>query len=242
MGLSDKVRTVFAAASRDEASRYVLAERAARRLHPEAILSEKDRSWLRDTEFRAAYERLDPYNLRRLDRAWNLKEFARHALDVPGDTAECGVYQGLTSYFICKMTQGAGKVHHAFDSFEGVSPPNAVDGDYWKAGDLATPEDFARDALSEFPSVEFHVGWIPVHFSRVEARPFSLVHVDVDLYQPTLDALNFFLPRMSPRGVVLIDDYGFATCPGARAATDEACAVSGHHIVELSSGQALILT
>ena len=47
------------------------------------------------------------------------------------------------------------------------------------------------------------------------------VHVDVDLYEPTLASLAFFYPRMNPGGVMVCDDYGFTTCPGATKAVDE---------------------
>ena len=35
-------------------------------------------------------------------------------------------------------------------------------------------------------------GWIPSRFEEVKDKNFSFVHIDVDLYQPTLDSLNFF--------------------------------------------------
>ncbi len=240
MSLADRRRRLWAAARGDEESRYVLAERAAAWLHPDAVLSEKDRFWLSDTEFRRDYDRLDPHNRRRMDRAWNLKEFARATRSIEGDTAECGVFHGLTSYFICREIQGTGKTHHGFDSFEGLPAPGPDDAGYWAEGDLTASEQVARANLAPFDFVEIHRGWIPEHFGRVADRTFALVHIDVDLYEPTRDSLEFFLQRMSPGGMVVLDDYGFTTCPGATKAADEACAAAGYPVIALSSGQALV--
>jgi O-methyltransferase len=53
--------------------------------------------------------------------------------------------------------------------------------------------------------------------------------------------LNFFWPRLVPGGIVVCDDYGFTTCPGARSAMDEFFAELGVGIIELTTGQALAI-
>ena len=69
--------------------------------------------------------------------------------------------------------------------------------------------------------VVFHEGWIPDRFGDVAETRFCFVHLDVDLFQPTRDSLGFFYPRMVDGGLIVCDDYGFETCPGARRAVDE---------------------
>jgi hypothetical protein len=69
--------------------------------------------------------------------------------------------------------------------------------------------------------IVIHAGWIPDCFSEVVDRSFCFVHIDVDLYEPTLASLEFFGSRMVPGGIIVCDDYGFETCPGARRAGDE---------------------
>jgi hypothetical protein len=89
--------------------------------------------------------------------------------------------------------------------------------------------------------VTFHVGWIPHTFAAVEDRRFALVHIDVDLHAPTHDALVFFFERLEPNGIVVCDDYGSAYCPGARKAFDEFFADRPESIIELPTGQALVV-
>ena len=45
---------------------------------------------------------------------------------LPGDTAECGVWTGTSSWFIFEHFVGSGKVHFGFDTFEGLSKPSAA--------------------------------------------------------------------------------------------------------------------
>lgn len=239
MGMLGVLQTVVRAI-RDEEQRYLVADRVAQRIHPHAILSERERYWLYDQEFRAAFRRFEQRDLRRMDRAWMIGQMTEHAIDVPGDTVECGVFRGLMSYLICQRIVGSGKRHHCFDSFEGLSDPGTEDGHFWTSGVLAASENEVRSNLADFDFVDYHAGWIPDRFPDVDDRRFSLVHIDVDLHQPTADSIEFFYPRLSPGGVMILDDYGFRTCPGARHAADAFAADNGVNIIECSTGQGLV--
>lgn len=240
MGLKEKLSTLVAASRGDSEARYLLAERVAARLHPDAVLSDHSRWWLRDEEFRAVYSRFHRPSFRRtMDRFYLLDQLAQFACDVPGDTAECGVFEGLGSSVICRRTQ-PGKTHHAFDSFEGLSTPLSIDGDYWSTGDLHATEAEFRSNLAEY-DVVVHAGWIPDRFADVADLEFSLVHVDVDLHEPTLDSIEFFYPRMSERGVMVFDDYGFDTCPGARTAVDDFFASQPERVLHVPTGQGVVV-
>ena len=53
-------------------------------------------------------------------------------------------------------------------------------------------------------------GYIPACFAQFPADTrFSLVLVDVDHYQPTVDALQWSWPRLNRGGYLLLDDCGF---------------------------------
>jgi len=88
--------------------------------------------------------------------------------------------------------------------------------------------------------VFYHKGWIPQRFADVSESDFCFVHLDVDLYQPTLDSLQFFYDRMPRGGIILCADYGFITCPGARQAMDAFFAAKKENIVCLPTGQAFV--
>lgn len=220
--------------------RYRLAERLAAWIHPQAVLSGRDRIWMRDSEVLAIYDQFKPAHARReWDRMYLLDQLATLIEGVDGDTVECGSYQGMSSYVICHRTQ-PGRRHHVFDSFEGLSAPGVADGPHWAPGDLSAQEQVVIDNLSGFDVVTYK-GWIPSRFAEVSERKFALAHIDVDLYEPTRDALEFLYPRVSPGGVIVCDDYGFGTCPGAKRAFDEYMSDKPERVLSIPTGQGLIL-
>ena len=173
-------------------------------------------------EYLVRFNEIDGMNT---DRRWMLYQLMRLVRNVSGDTAECGVFNGAGSYIICKVTQEDGlhhRTHHIFDSFEGLSKPSEFDGKHWREGELSCPLKTVTENLSEFNNISIHKGWIPQRFSEVEHNNnFCFVHIDVDLYQPTLDSIEFFYSRMNKGGLILCDDYGFTSCPGATKAINE---------------------
>ncbi len=226
----------------DEPARYKLAERASGFLYPRYKFSEYGRSFLRDESFLRWYEESEGRgNYHSLDRKFAFDQLAQLALGIPGDTAECGVFRGASSVLLCRRLAGSDKEHHLFDSFEGLSQPSCTDGAYWREGDLSASEETVRETLRDFPFVQYHRGWIPDRFPDVADRSFSFVHIDVDLYEPTRDSLAFFYERMSAGGVILSDDYGFESCPGARRAFDEFLADRPEPLVHLPTGQAFLI-
>jgi O-methyltransferase len=210
---------------RDPLLRFFLLQKVGRWLVPQYRFNWPQLAWWNDEWFNAYLERFDELTSNNADRHWVLAQLMRLVVEVPGDTAECGVFKGASSYLICAANRKARdrKVHHAFDSFAGLSEPSEKDGSFWERGDLACSLDVVRSNLAEFDedAVSFHQGWIPDRFADVSDQRFSFVHIDVDLYEPTRDSLAFFYPRMQARGIILCDDYGFTTCLGATAAFDE---------------------
>jgi predicted O-methyltransferase YrrM len=224
--------------------RYAWGERVFAAFVPDVRLSEFGRSFFHDAEFIADYERFDRQNYRSLDRKFALKELLPLALRRPGEVAECGVFRGASAFLIARALRrnGGGRRLHLFDSFAGLSAPEAADGGYWAAGILACRREDAAANLAEFADlVAFHEGWIPERFTEVGDSRFCFVHLDVDLLQPTRAALEFFYPRMVAGGLILCDDYGFETCPGARQAMDAFFADRPEPVVHLPTGQGLVL-
>ncbi len=211
-------------------------------------LYNKNLSWLTDPEFLSEWSKFPGAVGSIHERRFNLFNLSKIVRDIPGDLAECGVYHGAGSYLMLSATEGTDKTYYGFDSFEGLSAPKQQDvvgsevAFRWEKNDLKVEEDIPRQNLVRFSSrVVFYKGWIPERFNEVSGRVFSMVHIDVDLYEPTRDALEFFFPRLSVGGVVVCDDYGFETCPGARKAMDEIAERHSLSVVHLTTGQGIII-
>lgn len=205
--------------------------------------------------YRAALEAtgtvVTPFNV--FQRYETRRQMCRYLLataDVPGLRAECGVYRGASALLFCrtlKAQRGAydGEGMYLIDSYSGTSPAMEQDlipvkdadgatrmSEFFPAGKTDVTADLVRGFFaSEFPRAKIQAGWIPAVFSRLPDAAWSFIHLDVTLYEPTLAALEYFHPRLSPGGIILCE--GSIFCPGAEAAVRQYCEHSGASFVLL---------
>lgn len=156
---------------------------------------------------------------KRLDNLqWCMKEILRH--DIPGDFIETGVWRGGTTIFM-RGFLASHDVKDRFvwvaDSFEGV-PPSSYEED--KGVDLSASvlpvlavslervkELFSRYDLLD-SQVKFLKGWFKDTLHTAPISKLSLLRLDGDLYESTMDALNALYDKVTPGGFIIIDDYG----------------------------------
>ena len=229
---------IFLGIKRDKDLAFNLVIKLAGRILPEYRFTWPQMAWWQDSGFNEYLRRFDEHKGFNTHRRWALKQLLRLTANVPGDTAECGVYKGCSSYAILESNVYSiiPRWHHIFDSFEGLSSPSSKDSDYWMLGDLSIGEEIVKQNLAEFDKVTLYKGWIPSRFDEVSEKQFSFVHVDVDLYQPTLDSIVFFYDCLSDGGIFLCDDYGFDTCSGATVAIDEFLLSKPEKMISLPDG------
>jgi hypothetical protein len=213
-------------------------------------LYNKNLVWIYDEEYIAAWQKFPMSKKGRMfihERKFNLFNLARSIRSVEGDIAECGVFHGGSSHLMLTATDGTSKHLFGFDSFEGLSEPK--ESDYvtqkhtfkWKKHDMSFDENTTRKNLEKFNGrFSLYKGWIPERFNEVSQNRFSLVHIDVDLYEPTMSSIEFFYPRLSVGGFIVCDDYGSEACPGAKKAMDEYAASIGAKVVHLTTGQGIL--
>jgi len=167
-------------------------------------------------------------------RFLNLAQLVRQA-PASGIFAECGCYNGHSTHVIASMMKLSGRnvPLYVFDSFAGLSPPTSEDqggnsnasrmydrmqsGEQLFAADLET----VRSNLAEHTNIQYFPGWIPERFAEVADKNFAFVHIDVDIYAPTRDSLEFFYPRLAKGGFIQIDDYNSIDWPGCNKAVNE---------------------
>ena len=226
--------------------RFEILRLLAGMLLPEYRFKWPQMAWWQSDLFNAYLDRFGERYGNNSDRRWMVSQLLRLIAEVPGDTAEVGCYRGAMSWLICNSNKQVAKkkfrMHHLFDSFEGLSHPGSSDGDHWQAGALACGESQVKANLVSFAG-QFctYKGWVPERFSEVADRSFAFVHIDVDLHDPTLEALKFFYPRLTPGAILVCDDYGFTSCPGATLACDRFLADKSEAMVQLADGGGFFL-
>ena len=193
----------------------------------------------------ARYRHLaEPYTLVSADRLYVLYTLALNAVQLGGDFWECGVYKGGTARMLAELLSvhaGPGVKLRLFDTFSGMPETNA-ELDLHRKGDFSdTSLEAVRGVVGNPERVEFHPGWIPDTFRGMADSEIALAHVDVDIYRSVLDCCEFIYPRLKRGGVMVFDDYGFPTCPGARKAVDEFFAGRPESPIVLHTGQAVAI-
>jgi len=187
--------------------------------------------WQAYKSFKGSWTDSDSKRIRFLNLAQLVRQSPRNGL-----VAECGCLKGHSTHLIATVMAQSGfgtTPLLVFDSFQGLSEPSEID---LQSSDLAAFMDDCKRSgkkpfgvelptvmknLREHKMIQFFEGWIPDRFQEVADRKFALVHIDVDLYEPTRDSLQFFYPRLLPGGAIQIDDYNFANWPGATVAVNE---------------------
>jgi hypothetical protein len=174
--------------------------------------------------------------------AFLLYSLVKATANLPGDIAEVGVFMGCSAKIICEADDK--RTVHLFDTFEGLPAISGFDDSgLFKQGQYASSLDSVRDYLRQYRNVCFYKGLFPETAGPVGDKTFSFVHIDADLYGPTLESLKFFYPRMCRAGMILGHDY--PASKGVVKAFDEFFRdkpepVHGLH-ARMSSGQCLVV-
>jgi O-methyltransferase len=198
--------------------------------------------WLGTKAFKKFYDLGAPRTLVSPDRAYVLYVLLNQTFFLRGDVWECGVYRGGTAAMMAAMIEAhaPGKKLYLFDTFSGM-PATDPEKDIHKAGDFS---DTSLEAVSSFVGRKdfccYKKGFIPETFSGLESSVIAFAHIDVDIYQSIIDSLNFIWPKLVTGGVIVFDDYGFPTCPGARMAVDEFFSNKKCCPLCLPTGQAIV--
>lgn len=63
----------------------------------------------------------------------------------------------------------------------------------------------------------------------------------MDLISATSHCIKYFYPRMTKGGIIIDDDYGAASCPGAKKAIDDFMKDKTEKVILLPTTQAVII-
>ncbi|MBR1419602.1 MAG: hypothetical protein IJ575_00875, partial [Selenomonadaceae bacterium] len=136
---------------------------------------------------------------------------------IPGEIAELGVFRGEFAKYLNELFPD--RTLNLFDTFEGfadqqenhdrqsglVAENMLVNSSYLKN----TTVDLVMSKMKHPERVKIYKGFFPDTIPS-EEKQFALVSLDPDLYQPTIDGLRYFYPRLLIGGFIMIHDYNNA--------------------------------
>ncbi|MBA2327923.1 MAG: class I SAM-dependent methyltransferase [Actinobacteria bacterium] len=180
-----------------------------------------------------------PYTMTSIERINALYEATRYVVRnrVAGAIVECGVWRGGGMMVVARALLDAGEPDRElflFDTFAGMVEPGPLDRrtDDTPAGEVLDSDqeywcvstiDEVRQALSKvaYPPdrIELVAGKVEETVPARAPERIALLRLDTDWYESTRHELVHLFPRISPGGVLIVDDYGY--WKGARQAVDE---------------------
>lgn len=192
-------------------------------------------------------EKYHQLNLGNIGRVMYWQNFFNMVKDVEGDIVECGIGRGRSLLIIAAINQlldkrdGGQRKIFGYDSFEGFPEPTAADNSprnpqkgEWStspSGQYSYSEDFTRMVLESGDVATNNITLTKGYFSESlinhPERPIALLHIDGDLYQSYLSALEHLFHGVAKGGIVVFDDFyekeenTVEPFPGARQAVKD---------------------
>jgi O-methyltransferase len=178
---------------------------------------------------------------------------ARTCLHLPGDFVECGVFRGDMTWMITQTVdlEAAGKRFYLYDTFAGLDPKYSSEDDFsdspaffrfidqeYRSPDI---EAHVRRRFREKPYVLVTKGVVPDILHDVSPERIAFLHLDLNSPRAEQAALEFLFSRIAPGGIIIFDDYGWKQFQKQKENTDRAMAKLGHVILELPTGQGLVV-
>jgi O-methyltransferase len=187
--------------------------------------------------------------------AWRLNTLvwaAQCALRIGGSFVECGVFKGDMSWVVAQSV-GPERIPEflLFDSFEGFSPQYSSSADF---PDNPTFLDFGnkvyrqkglyeyvRGRFAAFSKFKVIKGVLPDALDNRCPDQIGYLHIDLNSPKAEIKVLERLFDRLLPGGVIIFDDYGWKIFRPQKDAEDIFMHERGYDILELPSGQGLVV-
>jgi len=197
-----------------------------------------------DPGFLTAYRKCKEHTITSMERMYAMWQSVRYvsARGLAGDIVECGVWMGGNCMLAALALQDlgdAGRRIWLYDTFEGMARPSSRDvrHDGQDASALWEPQRTGEQAstwwsapveavCSNMASTGYPGSAVEIVKGRVQdtipgriPQSIAVLRLDTDWYESTRHEMIHLFPRLSPGGVLILDDYGWWR--GSRQAVDE---------------------
>ncbi|MEB3178124.1 MAG: TylF/MycF/NovP-related O-methyltransferase [Nostocaceae cyanobacterium] len=194
----------------------------------------------KDLVFMDLFQQVSPYTMTSVEALFALYTSVNYVIDrqIPGDIVECGVWRGgsaLLAALILKARNISDRKLYLYDTFQGMPTPTEFDVDKYGRSGFEMMEQYGDDigwcyALLEdvktafwSHNFDFEINFVPGDvletLKTTKPETISVLRLDTDWYESTAFEFQQLYPRLSTRGVLIIDDYG--CWAGSRKATDD---------------------
>jgi O-methyltransferase len=173
-----------------------------------------------------------------------------HGSAHPFQAAECGVYTGSSLLACASMARDSFLPFRiiGLDTFTGLPPLSDMDLSLAPRGArYVTNQMFGDTSLESVHEkllqarvadcVELRKGLFRETLPTLPDQRYHFVNIDCDLYEPHIECLEYFYPRMASDGIVFFDDYHSVEYPMAGRAVDDFMRDKPEHLLHLRFGE-----
>ena len=205
-------------------------------------------TFARDKKFMEAFQAY-AVDVEDSPKVWRVHTFcwaARTALSVPGDFVECGVYKGLYSATMAKVLDFGSQDRQLFlyDTFEGLSEKYSTPEEFEIINTNYRNEglyDLVLERFAPYGNARVVKGVVPDAFADTAPDQIAFLHVDLNAAPAEIAVLDALYDRVSPGGVILMDDMARQDMPGLCEAHFEWWNSRSAPVLELPTGQGLVI-
>ncbi len=164
---------------------------------------------------------------------------AKQALRLDGDFVECGVYEGFSSAVVSRYLK--------FDKLERLLWLYDLFDHEQESSGILMPAHSAGlhgrvvERFSALPNVRVVKGLLPESFAQGAPDRIAWLHLDLNSAEAETRTLEFLFDRITPGGLLILDDYGWRPYGQQKEAADIFAQSKGYGILELPTGQGLLI-
>jgi len=236
----------------EQTRRFGEALRAMKEIQPRIFAADmvialaRNMGFLRDAAFMQAMN-AEPRSRQEKSLVWRLHVLcwaAESALAVEGDFVECGVFKGLSTSVVAHYLDFGkrDRTWYLYDTFAGI-PAEQLDAgrsnpkEYQDAG--LYPSVVRRFAA--YSNIRVNQGRVPEVLAQSSPQRIAFMHIDMNSAAAEVAALEVLFDRMTPGGLLVLDDYGWYWYRDQKKAEDPFFLKRGLKVLELPTGQGLVL-
>ena len=101
--------------------------------------------------------------------------------------------------------------------------------------------DEVKNNFLEYNDVVLVRGVIPFTLKQNPAKKVAFMHIDMNCAAPEIAAMRHFWPKMTPGGIVVLDDYAYEGYQPQKNAMDELGRELGFSVLSLPTGGGMIV-
>lgn len=198
-------------------------------------------SFLDDAEFMAAFDKHAETDIEK-STIWRIHVLcwaARNGMRLEGDFMECACYKGTSARIVCDYLDfgKSDKHYYLYDLFE-----HNAEMDHHGMPEHGTDlYGKVKQRFADMQNIHVTRGSVPEILHQVAPEKIAFMHLDINSAAAEIGALEFLFDRIVPGGVIILDDYGWLAYRAQKEAEDPFFAARGYRVLELPTGQGMVI-